>query len=165
MNVFGDFGQIDTDKFLDYVARQLPADVATLVQARDEIALRQGALTAVQDAAKLRADAKAELDAAKKDAAVLVAEAQRKLEENKLLQNELNANLRAYDLQAESFKRDSTAKWSELAAREKAVAIKEADVASREEKMRFAQDALQAERQRLDARIKAFQDKVASLSI
>jgi hypothetical protein len=119
----------------------------------------------VQDATKLRADAKAELDAAKKDAAGLVAEAQRKLEENKLLQDELNANLQAYDLQAESFKRDSTAKWSELAAREKAVAIKEADVASREEKMRFAQDDLQAERERLDARIKAFQDKVASLSI
>ena len=77
----------------------------------------------------------------------------------------MNANLQAYDLQAESFKRDSTAKWSELAAREKAVATKEADVASREEKMRFAQDALQTERERLDARIKAFQDKVASLSI
>lgn len=165
MNVFGDSGQIDSDKFLDYVARQLSADVANLVKIRDEMALRQGALTAAQDAAKLRSDAQSELAAAKDAAAVMMAEAQRQLHDAKLLKEELVANLQAYDKQADAFKRDSTAKWSELAAREKAVAIKEADVASREEKMRFAQDDLQAERQRLDARIKAFQDKVASLSI
>jgi len=51
MNVFGDSGQIDSEKFLDYVARQLSADVASLIKVRDEMALRQGALTAVQDAA------------------------------------------------------------------------------------------------------------------
>lgn len=165
MNVFGDSGQIDSEKFLDYVARQLSADVANLIKVRDEMALRQGALTAVQDAAKLRADAQADLAAAKEAASVMTAEAQRKLHDAKLLQDELTANLRAYDQQAEQFKRDSTAKWSELAAREKAVIMKEADVASREENLRFAQDDLQAERARLDARIKAFQDKVAALSI
>lgn len=165
MNVFGDSGQIDSEKFLDYVARQLSADVANLIKVRDEMALRQGALTAVQDAAKLRADAQADLVAAKEAASVMTAEAQRKLHDAKLLQDELTANLRAYDQQAEQFKRDSTAKWSELAAREKAVTMKEADVASREENLRFAQDDLQAERARLDARIKAFQDKVAALSI
>lgn len=165
MNVFGDSGQIDSEKFLDYVARQLSADVANLIKVRDEMALRQGALTAVQDAAKLRADAQADLVAAKESAATMIAEAQRKLHDAKLLQDELTANLQAYDQQAEQFKRDSTAKWSELAAREKAVTMKEADVASREENLRFAQDDLQAERARLDARIKAFQDKVAALSI
>lgn len=165
MNVFGDSGQIDSEKFLDYVARQLSADVANLIKVRDEMALRQGALTAVQDAAKLRADAQSDLAAAKEAASVMIAEAQRKLHDAKLLQDELTANLQAYDQQAEQFKRDSTAKWSELAAREKAVTMKEADVASREENLRFAQDDLQAERARLDARIKAFQDKVASLSI
>lgn len=165
MNVFGDSGQIDSEKFLDYVARQLSADVANLIKVRDEMALRQGALTAAQDAAKLRADAQADLAAAKEAASVMTAEAQRKLHDAKLLQDELTANLQAYDQQAEQFRRDSTAKWSELAAREKAVTMKEADVASREENLRFAQDDLQAERARLDARIKAFQDKVAALSI
>lgn len=165
MNVFGDSGQIDSEKFLDYVARQLSADVANLIKVRNEMALRQGALTAVQDAAKLRADAQADLVAAKEAASVMTAEAQRKLHDAKLLQDELTANLQAYDQQAEQFRRDSTAKWSELAAREKAVTMKEADVASREENLRFAQDDLQAERARLDARIKAFQDKVAALSI
>ena len=165
MNVFNDSGQIDSEKFLDYVARQLSADVAGLIQVRDELALRQGAMTAVQDAAKLRTDAQVELAAAKEAAALMTAEAQRKLHDAKLLQDELTANLQAYDQQAEQFRRDSTAKWSELAAREKTVAIKEADVRSREEEMRFAQDELQAERARLDARIKAFQDKVASLGI
>lgn len=165
MNVFGDSGHIDSEKFLDYVARQLSADVANLIKVRDEMALRQGALTAVQDAAKLRADAQTDLVAAKEAAATMIAEAQRKLHDAKLLQDELTANLQAYDQQAEQFKRDSTAKWSELAAREKAVTMKEADVASREENLRFAQDDLQAERARLDARIKAFQDKVAALSI
>lgn len=165
MNVFNDSGQIDSEKFLDYVARQLSADVVGLIQVRDELALRQGAMTAVQDAAKLRTDAQAELAAAKEAAALMTAEAQRKLHDAKLLQDELTANLQAYDQQADAFKRDSTAKWSELAAREKTVAIKEADVRSREEEMRFAQDELQAERARLDARIKTFQDKVASLGI
>jgi len=113
----------------------------------------------------LRADAQASLAAAKEAAAAMTAEAQRQLHDAKLLKDELTTNLQAYDQEAEQFKRDSTAKWSELAAREKAVTMKEADVASREENLRFAQDDLQAERARLDARIKAFQDKVASLSI
>lgn len=165
MNVFGDSGQIDSDKFLDYVARQLSADVANLVKIRDEMALRQGALTAAQDAAKLRLDAQSELSAAKDAAAVMMAEAQRQLHDAKLLKEELVANLQAYDKQADAFKRDSTAKWSELASREKTVTIRESDANQKESSIAFVAAQLQADRAALEARIKAFQDKVASLSV
>ncbi len=165
MNVFGDSGQIDSDKFLDYVARQLSADVANLVKIRDEMALRQGALTAAQDAAKLRSDAQSELAAAKDAAAVMMAEAQRQLHDAKLLKEELVANLQAYDKQADAFKRDSTAKWSELASREKTVTIRESDANKKESSIAFVAAQLQADRAALEARIKAFQDKVASLSV
>lgn len=165
MNVFNDSGQIDSEKFLDYAARQLSSDVANLIKVRDEMALRQGALTAVQDAAKLRSDAQVELASAKDAASAMRAEAQRQLHDAKLLKEELAANLQAYDKQAETFNRDSTAKWAELAAREKVVAMKEADLVSREEDLRFAADKLRAEREQLNAKIKSFQDKVASLGI
>jgi len=165
MNVFNDSGQIDSEKFLDYVARQLSLDVANLIKVRDEMALRQGALTAAQDAAKLRSDAQVELASAREAANVMKAEAQRQLHDAKLLKEELEANLQAYDKQAKTFNRDSTAKWAELAAREKVVAMKEADLASREKDLRSAVDELAIEREHLSSRIKSFQDKVASLGI
>ena len=61
MNVFGDGGSIDSGKFLEYVATQLASDVATLVKTRDELAKRQGALTAVDEANKMKAKAQTAL--------------------------------------------------------------------------------------------------------
>lgn len=115
MNVFGDSGQIDSTKFLDYVARQLPADIATLVKTRDELALRQGALTAAEDAAKMRDDAKAALAAAQEQAKTLVADAKTKVADAKAKQDALTAKIAAHEQAVAAFNSESTAKWSDLA--------------------------------------------------
>ena len=60
MVVYGDSGSIDSDKFLAYIAKQFPLDLAQLVKTKDELAKRQGALSAVDKANKDRENAAAE---------------------------------------------------------------------------------------------------------
>jgi chromosome segregation ATPase len=57
MNITNDAGSLDSGKFLDYIKKNLSSDVAQLVAAKDELAKRQGALSAVEDAIKTKADA------------------------------------------------------------------------------------------------------------
>ena len=57
MNITNDASSLDAGKFLDYIKKNLSSDVAQLVAAKDELAKRQGALSAVEDAIKTKADA------------------------------------------------------------------------------------------------------------
>jgi len=57
MNISNDAGSIDSGKFLDYIKKNLSADVAQLVAVRDELAKRQGAMTAVDAANGVKAEA------------------------------------------------------------------------------------------------------------
>ncbi len=73
--------------YLAYFTKQLPRDLAALATLRDELEKRQGAMTAVEDALKiktdavaLRAAAKDELDAARKEAAAIAQESKVKLD-------------------------------------------------------------------------------------
>ena len=78
MQVFSDAGVIDSAKFLDYITTQLSSDVATLVKTRDELAKRQGALTAVNEAVADRQAAAKELADAKEQAKALLDDAKTK---------------------------------------------------------------------------------------
>ena len=164
MNVFGDGGSIDSGKFLEYVATQLASDVATLVKTRDELAKRQGALSAAEDANKLKAKAQAELAKAQEQAQGILDAA--KVEFDKALaakadQDERKVDLdkreRAFNQQYSAQSADMTQRLAELKTREQAVADMES--------LYSAQLAdLQVERMALEARIRAFQDKVAALT-
>ena len=59
--------------YMDYFLNQLPKNLATMAALRDELAVRQGALSAAQDAVADRAKAAEELAAAKVTAAEMVA--------------------------------------------------------------------------------------------
>jgi hypothetical protein len=78
MNVHGDTGNIDSAKFLEYIVNQFPGDLKSMVEARDELAKRQGAMSAVEAAVADRAAASAELKAAKAEAKDLLADAKEK---------------------------------------------------------------------------------------
>ena len=71
-NVSNDAAAFDP---IDYYTRQLPLELARLTEIRDELRVRQGALTAVEDAQRDRDAAAAELAAAQSQAAQMIADA------------------------------------------------------------------------------------------
>lgn len=63
MNILNDAPSVN---YVDYFTNQFPKDLAQMAALRDELAIRQGALSAAQDALVDREKARQELDAAKK---------------------------------------------------------------------------------------------------
>ena len=59
MDISNGSGGIDSSKLVDYFSKQFLKDLGEMAVLRDELAKRQGALSAVEDANKLRADAEA----------------------------------------------------------------------------------------------------------
>ena len=72
MNVSNDSPAVD---YVQYFTKQFPQDLAQMATLRDELAKRQGAMSAVEASLKDREAAKAELEKAKVQADDLVAEA------------------------------------------------------------------------------------------
>lgn len=165
MNVFGDSGGMDADKFLEYVAKQLPIDVAAMVKAKQEMAKRQGALTAVDDAHKLRASAQAALVAAQDQAATILVAARAEAAEASSKMAEQNAREAAMSAREAAFSTSSASQIADLIRRESEVAARESTARTDEANNATLQAQLKADQSALDARIKAFQDKVAALNI
>jgi hypothetical protein len=150
--------------YVDYFTKQFPVDLANMASLRDELAIRQGALTAAQDAVVDRERAKQELDAANAEAAVLKTDAATDREAAK--QELVDAKAKAKDLNAQAKAALAVAVDRETAVelREKAVADREAYQIAEQADIDSQQAALKAQTAALDARIKAFQDKVAALT-
>jgi len=164
MQVFSDTGTIDPAKFLDYIATQLSGDVATLVKTRDELAKRQGALTAVneavadrQAAAKELADAKEQAKALLDDAKAKNAKSTAKAADLAAQENKLNA---LEQTKTEAF----NALEKDIQNREQILATRESQVAAQANRNDERAAQLNATEAALAARVKAFQDKVAALS-
>ena len=164
MQVFSDAGTIDSAKFLDYITTQLSSDVATLVKTRDELAKRQGALTAVneavadrQAAAKALADAKEQAKALLDDAKAKNAKSTAKAADLAAQENKLNALEQS---KTEAF----NALEKDIQNREQILATRESQVAAQANRNDERAAQLNAAEAALAARVKAFQDKVAALS-
>ena len=99
MNVSDDTPSVN---YVEYFSKQLPIDLAKMAVLRDELEVRQGAMTAVQDAVADREAARKELAAARAEIAELQAVTKQTL-------NEANTSLA-----------ESKAKAKELAVKEKA---------------------------------------------
>jgi chromosome segregation ATPase len=165
MNITNDAGSLDSGKFLDYIKKNLSSDVAQLVATKDELAKRQGALSAVEDAIKTKADAdkyaadkKAAADELLNKAAGKNAEADIKLvgvdaKSKELAETEASAT-KALDIREK-----------QLSALATQLATKEASLAKLDETLTNGKAQLAADRTALDARVKAFQDKVAALNV
>lgn len=158
MNVTNDGGSVD---ILEYVTKQFPKDVKTYLEIRDELAKRQGGLTAVKDAEKDRAKAAQELE--KAEATVAKADEKSKAVDSaeaavKAAEASLNARVDEFTAKSVGIEKALADRQANLEAREKFVSEQETalnDKAAR----------LEADRAALEARIKAFQDKVAALNV
>lgn len=164
MDVHGDTGSMDSAKMLDYITKQFPGELATLIAARDELAKRQGAMSAVNAANADRTIAAKELADAKEQAAGLLSDAKIKNAEalaKKKVQDtrELELNARETDT-ADAF----SARDKELSLREKQVQSQKDSLNAQEAKLFGDAAQLASDRAALEARIKAFQDKVAALN-
>lgn len=165
MDLSNGSGGIDSSKLIDYFTKDFLTDLGKMAVLRDELEKRQGSMTAVNAANKKLADADAYAADKKAEADALLVDAKAKADDLKTTKAALDA--REKDLAAAEAKAAT-----DNAAKEKALATKEASLASREEavtkaqaELKLAQDTLATDRVNLDERIKAFQDKVASINI
>jgi chromosome segregation ATPase len=165
MNISSDAGGIDSSKFLEYIAKQLPSDVAQMVAVRDELAKRQGSITAVDAANKKLADADAYAESTKAQADTLLADAKATNADSKVKSAALDAREKDLAALEKQSLADSAAKAKELATKEAGLATREDALVKAQVELKTAQDTLASDRVNLDARIKALQDKIASINI
>lgn len=151
--------------YVEYFTKQLPLDLARLAELRDELKKRQGALTAVDETIRDR-------DAAASDRA-LAAETlrQAKADADKLLKDaeEVSANNLSMQKSLARKERDLNSKESDLInARiefEAQRTAAETNLNSRDEALAVTAAQLEREKAALDERIRAFQEKVAKLTV
>lgn len=93
MNVSNDAPPMD---YLKYFTEQLPQDLARMTALRDELAIRQGALSAVELTVKDRKAAEQELAAAKAEAADILADAKKVSDEAKATLADLKAQKKQF---------------------------------------------------------------------
>lgn len=160
MNISNDTPALN---YVEYFTKQLPVDLATMAALRDELAIRQGALSAAQDAVGDRAKAAAELATAKTQAAEMVALAKDKNDKAKIKADELAA--RELDLanQIKAFEISSAERDAALITREKTSDTREMQQKQTQADLDAKDAKLAADQATLNARIQAFQDKVAAL--
>ena len=165
MDISNGSGGIDSSKLVDYFTKDFLSDLGKMAVLRDELEKRQGSMTAV-DAAN------------KKLAEVNDYAASRQVEIDALLAvtKVNNADIQSKQAALDAREKDLTALESQTAADSavtaKNVAAKEASLAARENALAKAQATLVAaqaklvsDQNALDARVKALQDKVASINI
>jgi chromosome segregation ATPase len=164
MDIFDTGANIDSAKLIEYITTQFPGELKTLIETKDELAKRQGALSAVDAAVADRAAAKTILEEAKATAKGLLDDAKAKNAAAK-------AKLAEFDQKVFAFNAEVDEKNAALFVREKNASTVEAVQAGQGENLRKQEAnlnereaALQANEQALQDRIKAFQDKVASLT-
>jgi hypothetical protein len=161
MNISNDTPALN---YVEYFTKQLPVDLATMAALRDELAIRQGALSAAQDAVGDRAKAAAELATAKTQAAEMVALAKDKNDSSKIKADELAA--RELDLanQVKAFETSSAERDAALTTRENTFDTRERRQNENQTRLDALAAKLTADQASLDVRVKDFQAKVAALT-
>lgn len=153
-------------KMLQYVITgTFQQDLADMLETRDELVKRQGAMKAVDAANADRAAAAAELDAARTEAKDILDKANAAL-------SEVIRKAENLDAEVNVFKVSVVRSTNDLAVREQAVIDAEARVAgalrdldAQKQEIGERQSKLNADEQSLQTRAKAFQEKVAALSV
>jgi len=151
--------------YVDYFTKQFPIDLANMAALRDELAVRQGALSAAQDAVADRERAKQELDAANAEAAALKVDATADREAAKQELADAKAKAKDLNAQAKAALADAVDRETAVELREKVVADREVFQTATQAEIESQQADLKAKTAALDARVKAFQDKVAALTV
>jgi hypothetical protein len=161
MDVVHDNQPLDVVK---YITTQLSQDLLNLIAVRDELAKRQGAMSAVEDASNLRTAAAAALESAKTDSAEMLALARAELAMAKVKSSALNAQELELNARETAFDDASaqTANNQDLTAR--LLVSREISATERETRLEAGEAALASAQKTLAARIAVFQEKVAALT-
>ena len=161
MNITND--STGSPDYIGYFTKQFLTDLGKMAQLRDELAKRQGALSAVEATIKA------------KDAADVYA-LSKKVDADALLETAKEAKATAETLVAE-LKASGKDLENRIALSDAEIAQREKDVATREKKaqananaidvrfgeLKIANEKLDAATAALDARIKAFQDSIKNI--
>jgi chromosome segregation ATPase len=151
--------------YVDYFTKQLPLDMARLAQLRDELQKRQGAIDAVDAAirdrdvaARDRVEAAAELVTARETADRLVREARSMVAENEIISRALTDREKAVEA-GESDLVENISRFNDQ------MSNFYAELAVKQDNLVKAEQSVAAEKAALDERIRAFQEKVARLTV
>ena len=161
MNIANDTTPVN---YVDYFTKQLPVDLANMAALRDELAKRQGALTAVEASLEDRTKAADELAKARAEADGILADAKAVNASTREEAAALLASAKAADAKSKTKAAELAGREKDVAAAEAALASKTAALEAREAKVADALATLGADRTALDARVKDFQAKVASIT-
>ena len=159
---FNDAAPVD---YVKYFTDQLPQDLAKLAALRDELALRQGNIDAVKKTAELKEQAKKELDEAKAEAAQLKAEAKADAAEASAKKKAQDAREKELTARIADFDKQVAAQATAAAQKDKVLVTREEALTKQAAHLQALQQQLDRDRADLDARVKAFQAKVAALTV
>lgn len=165
MDISNGNGGINSGKLVDYFTKQFLKDLGEMAALKAELEARQGALSAVEDANKLRADADAYAAAKKAEADDNLRAAKLKNAESDIRKINLDKTLASFEVTAKTVNAELDEREKTLSGKLKSLVESEAAVAKANEKAASLIATLEADRATLDARVKAFQDKVASINV
>lgn len=165
MDISNGSGGIDSSKLMDYFTKDFLKDLGKMAVLRDELAKRQGAMSAVEDAAKLRAEAEAYAASKKAEIDGALEEAKETNAKSKVQKAGLDARETDIDAKAKALAIADAAFDNSVKAKKQSLANEEAALLKAQNELKLAQDKLASDQATLDARVKAFQAKVASIAV
>lgn len=163
MNISGDTatGTVDLLKLVE----ELPKNLVQMAALRDELAMRQGAVSAVEASLKASEEAQAYAKKTKADADALRHEAKAKHDAAVVKERELEAKKKAFDDEQAAAAKANELTAKVLTAREKAVTAREESWVKSDMELQAKFNAYNAEKAMFDERVKAFQAKVLALTV
>ena len=168
MDLSNGSGGIDSSKLIDYLSTQFLKDLGQMAALRDELAKRQGAISAVDDANRLRTEAEIYAQARKIEADDNLTSAKNVNDKAKELKKTLDTREIELNARQGQYEKDAAALEKAVQAHKKAVADAEASLQTAQNALKQTQSKLIADQAVLDARIAAFQakiEKVASINV
>lgn len=165
MNISNDAGGIDSSKLIEYFTKDFLTDLGRMAALRDELEARQGAMSAVAQINADKEEAKALVEKAKADFAERDKHHKEKAAELKAKKAALEAAEAELENRIKDFEAASVAQNKSLTAREEALAVKTAANETYALTLDAKSESLKQDREALDARVLAFQEKVAAISV
>ena len=161
MDVFQSAAPVD---YFEYFSKQFPEIVLNMARLRDELALRQGAINAVQDTLRDREDARFILANAKKEAEALLEQANKDSAQAKRKSTEATNLAKTYKTQIADFSQQAEAQLAQLGAEKSLLQSRSDALDARERAVQEQEAAVLQAQSDLDRRIKEFQSRVASIA-
>jgi hypothetical protein len=165
MDISNGSGGIDSSKLMDYFTKDFLKDLGKMAVLRDELAKRQGAMSAVEDAANLRVEAEAYAASKKAEIDGALEEAKETNAKSKVQKADLDTREIALTTKAKELDVASADFQKSAAAKQQSLANEQAALLKAQNELKLAQDKLASDQATLDARVKAFQAKVASIAV